>query len=173
MVGIHEFFDPPALPTNHDEVEMVRSELESLGVTDPHGAVAAWMGKPNIFTGHIMTNVQEVVDFFHQQIKATSTTPLYSEQVYEDKLTPVPASLFPVPEEVAQQVHNPVNVVSSEYKTRMAEHQHALAAWRAQCLAANEAWRAAVQQRAEHMQQWDVYVRQLREAYQDLKRSKP
>ena len=50
------------------EIDMLAADFAALGVNGHH-AVPLWMGKPNRFTGVVMTSAQEVLDYIAEEVK--------------------------------------------------------------------------------------------------------
>jgi hypothetical protein len=149
MVALSQFLEPepkPIQPTQsvEEEIELMREEFVALGITDPHAAVVAWLGKPSNFSGRTMHTPQEVLDFFRAQLQATIPQPAEHPQDAVDHT-------------VAQQ--RAANVVNDGKTADNVSRIHQ----------ANAAWRKAVSDRKAAMMQWDIYVAQLRQQYQDAK----
>lgn len=157
-----EASDDPAAPPMHPlglEIEALRASFAALGVNADH-AVPLWLGKPNRFTGQMMTAAQHVLDYMHAEFayqRSTRTTPepgAPGPQVAEQGRAEGVVSTVPADPPIA-----------APGRRRSPEAQE-----RAAMLArANAAWREAVQQRADAVRQWDQYVAHLREQYRSLK----
>lgn len=156
MVSLTNFSpdDPIPNPAIAEEIEMLRSEICAFGISDPHRAVLAWLGKPNPFSGAIMHTPQQVLDFFNDQIKATT-----------------PQQRAIAPQHTTDQTRE--TVVKAEKRAERAEAKAEHITWLQAVEKANAEWREAVEQRGEAIRQWDSWVRMKREIFQSLKKEKP
>lgn len=131
------------------EIAMLQSEFAAIGVQDASTAVSNWLGKPNRFTAQVMHSAMEVLTYFRAEIDARNRS-AEAPQHEESKTSGHADALAPAPRnEPAERVVKP----------------KANAEAKAQAELAGAAWRLAVKQRAEAMQQWDQYVRSMSDAY--------
>jgi hypothetical protein len=146
--------DTPVPAFDPAEATLLAPQFAELGVNDAHTAISNWIGKPNRFTGLVMTHPYNVLTYFQQELEARKNSAAQSsvavaEQQREDKTGP-DRGQHAVPTK-----NGGTGVVKAKPD----------AALRAQAEQAGEAWRNAVKQRAAAMQQWDQYVRSLSDAY--------
>lgn len=163
MARLDTFEDPSQAGPVHPigaEIEMLRGQFVALGVNPDH-AVPLWLGKPDRFTGVVMTSAQQVLSFFHAELAAQraargeaapgAPVPVHNPHPWQRA---VPAGDDPQPALV--------QVAPSRAPRRSAELVD-------QIKGANAAWREAVRLRAEAMRQWDAYVESSRREFHRLR----
>jgi hypothetical protein len=141
----------PAPNIMEAEIDQIAQEFAALGM-NPHATVALWMGKPNRFTGVVITSAQEVLEYVRAEHNATATMQAAVAAVAREK-----------PAAKGSGAVSGANAPADDgARARRAAHALKLAE-------ANNAWRKAITDRAAAMVQWNQYVDAARAAYQTLK----
>lgn len=143
------------------EIDMLAADFAALGVNGHH-AVPLWMGKPNRFTGVVMTSAQEVLDYIAEEVKQQAAARAAAH-------APGPIAGATGDAEGAAITSAPAEdklAARAELQARKAQH-------RDQVQQAGEAWRKAIRDRDAAILEWNRYVESLRVAYNAIKDNRP
>ena len=173
MADLREFFNPAPVPMTSElsaEINLVAPELRKFGILDPHAVVQEWLGKTD-WDGHLMSTPQQVVNFFYMQVKRIPEHLLPGTLKAEDVEAHAQRTSAQAPAQAPQaDAGDAEPVVKSSTPSK---HGEALRAWKEQNNSLNAAWREAVRQRKEAIEQWDRYVETQRLAFQQHRNARP
>lgn len=143
------------------EIDMLAADFAALGVNGHH-AVPLWMGKPNRFTGVVMTSAQEVLDYIAEEVKQQAAARAAAH-------APGPVAGATGDADGAASTSAPAEdklAARAELQARKAQH-------RDQVQQAGDAWRKAIRDRDAAILEWNRYVESLRVAYTAIKDNRP